>query len=220
MSDLPEAFVNVDTADAVEPGWLWPGAPRDAAVLARMSWLDENGVRDAALRITGVDHRVIVEVASVCERAQIDAAMWEDEDDGALVVIAGAASADRLPHLREISERVIVWRHTGLRLDPPGATHAHDANTLIETVARLGTETIELEPRCETLRVRRYRVEAEQWLVVYNESDDPLDCVATLSRQGERSAIDLYSGQAFSLGQTVRLMLPPHQMAVLRVEPD
>ncbi len=220
MSDLPQDFVRPDRIDWPVPDWLWPDAPRSGEVIARLNWLEQNGQPLAPIGITGVNDMTMIEVAGVCERVQFEAELYDAHKDHAVVVIAGEAPPEVLHQLRTLDgrDRVIVWRHTGLRLDPPGAAHVQNANELIEAIAAHIDPVIRLEPRCEALSVRSYRVDDEHWMVIFNNGDDPIDVAATFSIGGERSGIDPETGDAFALGQRVRLMLPPRKLAMLRIE--
>lgn len=222
MSDLPEAFVHPRHGDTAPPAWLWPDAPREPQAMERLNWLDGCATHAAGVAVVGVEPEAVHEVGHVCRVSQVEAALFEASlAEDALVVIAGEPPEPQLPVLRGLAarDRVLFWRTTSMRLDPPGAAHVSNADQLLAELDRRRPRPLTLEPRAEALRLRRYRLGEEHWLVLFNSGDDPIDSVAHLSLPGRRTGIDPQTARAFSLGETVRLLLPAKALALLRIEP-
>lgn len=191
--------------------------------MARLNWLDGCATHERAVAVVGVGQDAVHEVEHVCRASQVEASVFEDVLAGyALAVIAGEPPEPLLPALREMAagDRVLYWRTTSLRLDPPGAAHVSNADQLLAELDKRRPRVLTLEPRAEALRLRHYRLGDEHWLVLFNSGDDPIDSVAHLGIPGRRTGIDPVSGRSFSLGDTVRLLLPGKALAMMRIEPE
>lgn len=181
-----------------------------------------------AVAIVAVGDAEPGEAASILDRSQIGWSHVQASElcgvpAGQLIVIDRAMPTGApMQALSELAEagRVVMFRPSGLRLDPPRAKVALSADELLAVVDAAVPRDVVCEPRCEALRVRRFDHATGAFYVFHNAGEDPVDSAVRLGATGKRFALDPASDAEIALGSTIRMVMPAGAWGVIRVSPQ
>jgi hypothetical protein len=192
----------------------------------KLCWLNTDSEHVCNVAILAQDDRLPWEAARICFENQIDFNYIEDhhlcgdavpEDDGlhigsmkygVLIVEAGfgpTVGAEAESTIAQLAEygRTVNW------------SCGDGERSLLQSIARTAPSPVSVTPACSGLRIRQVRKEGCDYLIVFNEGDEPFHGQIHLERASYGRLIDMATCKARSWSPGTEVQLKPHDCIAL-----